>query len=77
LEHDLYLDRAVRQLGAQWADVPDGQLAHVPPLRWEPIDLTGHYVWIEINPVARSGTMRCPFVSGLRGLAYDFDNHDP
>jgi TnpA family transposase len=48
----VYLDRAVRQLRAQGADVPDDLLAHVAPLGWEHIGLTGDYVWIEANPAA-------------------------
>src|SRR6266446_10196984 len=48
----VYLDRAVRQLRAQGATVPDDLLAHVAPLGWEHIGLTGDYVWTEANPVA-------------------------
>jgi TnpA family transposase len=48
----VYLDRAVRQLRAQGATVPDDLLAHVAPLGWEHIGLTGDYVWIEANPAA-------------------------
>jgi TnpA family transposase len=40
-----YLDRAVRQLRAQGVSVPDDLLAHVAPLGWEHIGLTGDYVW--------------------------------
>jgi TnpA family transposase len=48
----VYLDRAVRQLRAQDAQVPDDLLAHVAPLGWEHIGLTGDYVWTEANPTA-------------------------
>ena len=48
----VYLDRAVRQLRAQDAQVPDDLLAHVAPLGWEHISLTGDYVWTEANPTA-------------------------
>ena len=48
----VYLDRAVRQLRAQGATVPDDLLAHVAPLGWEHIGLTGDYVWTETNPAA-------------------------
>jgi TnpA family transposase len=41
----VYLDRAIRQLRAQGATVPDELLAHVAPLGWEHIGLTGDYVW--------------------------------
>jgi TnpA family transposase len=43
----VYLDRAVRQLRAQGGIVPDDLLAHVAPLGWEHIGLTGDYVWTE------------------------------
>jgi hypothetical protein len=39
-------------LRAQGADVPDDLLAHVAPLGWEHIGLTGDYVWTDPNPVA-------------------------
>ena len=48
----VYLDRAVRQLRAQGATVPDDLLAHFAPLGWEHIALTGDYVWTEANPAA-------------------------
>ncbi len=48
----VYLDRAVQQLRAQGATVPDDLLAHVAPLGWEHIGLTGDYVWTEANPAA-------------------------
>ena len=46
----VYLDRAVRQLHAQGAVVPDDLLAHVAPLGWEHIALTGDYVWSAVKP---------------------------
>ena len=46
----VYLDRGVRQLRARGAAVPDDLLAHVAPLGWEHIGLTGDYVWTEANP---------------------------
>jgi hypothetical protein len=49
----VYLDRAVLHLGDQGADVPDDLLAHVAPLGWEHIGLTGDEVWTQVNP-------RCP-----------------
>jgi hypothetical protein len=48
----VYLDRAVRQLRAQGVVVPDDLLAHVAPLGWEHIGLTGDYLWAEVNPAA-------------------------
>lgn len=47
----VYLER-VRQLRAQGATVPDDLLAHVAPLGWEHIGLTGDYVWTAPNPNA-------------------------
>jgi Tn3 transposase DDE domain len=41
----VYLDRAIGQLRTQGATVPDDLLAHVAPLGWEHIGLTGDYVW--------------------------------
>jgi TnpA family transposase len=46
----VYLDRAVGHLRAQGATVPDDLLAHVAPLGWEHIGLTGDYVWTAPNP---------------------------
>jgi microsomal dipeptidase-like Zn-dependent dipeptidase len=39
-----YLERAVATL-RQGADVPDHLLAHLSPLGWEHVNLTGDYVW--------------------------------
>ncbi len=47
-----HLDRAVQQVRAQGATVPNDLLAHVAPLGWEHIGLTGDYVWTEANPAA-------------------------
>jgi hypothetical protein len=48
----VYLDCAVRQLRAQGVAVPDDLLAHVAPLGWEHIALTGDYVWSTVGPAA-------------------------
>jgi TnpA family transposase len=48
----VYLDCAVRQLRAQGDLVQDDLLAHVAPLGWEHIALTGDYVWSGITPQA-------------------------
>ena len=45
----IYLDRAAGHLRAQGADADDDLLAHVAPLEWEHIGLTGDYVWTEVN----------------------------
>ena len=54
----VYLDRAVRQLRAQADLVPDDLLAHVAPLRWEHIALTGDYVWSGLTPRAEFRPLR-------------------
>ena len=46
----VYLDRAVREFRAQGATVPNDLLAHVAPLGWEHIGLTGDYVWAGLDP---------------------------
>ena len=46
----VYLDRAVQHLRAHGVIVPDDLLAHVAPLGWEHIALTGDYVWVDRNP---------------------------
>ena len=39
-----YLERAVATL-RQTEDVPDHLLAHLSPLDWEHVNLTGDYIW--------------------------------
>jgi TnpA family transposase len=46
----VYLDRAVQQLRSQGVVVPNDILAHVAPLGWEHIALTGDYVWSAVKP---------------------------
>ena len=41
----LYLDQAVQHLRTQGISIPDKLLAHVAPLGWEHIALTGDYDW--------------------------------
>jgi hypothetical protein len=41
----VYLDRAVQHLHARGVIIPDDLLAHVAPLGWEHIALTGDYIW--------------------------------
>jgi len=50
--------------------VPDDLLAHVAPLEWEHIGLTGDYVWTAPDPAAPRGSR---YVPAPRGLAYDFE----
>lgn len=51
----VYLDIAVRQPRARAVTVPDDLLAHVAPLGWEHIGLTGDCVWTVANPPHRFG----------------------
>ena len=49
LWNTVYLDRAVQHLRSTGVDVPDELLAHVAPLGWEHIGLTGDYLWSEVD----------------------------
>ena len=44
-----YLNRAVRHLRGSGVEVPDGLLAHVAPLGWWHVGLTGDYLLREID----------------------------
>ncbi len=44
-----YLERAVATL-RQTADIPDNLLAHLSPLGWEHVNLTGDYIWAAHKP---------------------------
>ena len=54
----VYLDRAVQHLRAQGVIISDDLLAHVAPLGWEHIALTGDYVWTDRNPGAAFRPLR-------------------
>ena len=54
----VYLDRAVQLLRAQGVAIPDDLLAHVAPLGWEHIALTGDYVWTDDNAVTSFRSLR-------------------
>ena len=61
----VYLGQAVQHLRAQGMAVPDDLLAHVAPLGWEHIALTGDYVWNAANPDASFRPLRdvrAPFI---------------
>jgi hypothetical protein len=45
----VYLDRAVQHLRARGVTILDDLLAHVAPLGWEHIALTGDYIWNDGN----------------------------
>jgi len=46
----VYLDRAVQHLRARGVTILDDLLAHVAPLGWEHIALTGDYIWNDSYP---------------------------
>lgn len=61
LWNTVYLERAVRHLRDRGVDVPDALLAHVAPLGWEHVSLTGDYLWSEIDkPRERFRPLRTP-----------------
>ena len=41
----LYMDRAVEHLRSNGIDAPDPLLAHISPLGWSHVSLTGDYLW--------------------------------
>ena len=48
-----YLERAIAPL-RQAEDVPDQLLAHLSPLGWEHVNLTGDYIWSAERPAAEN-----------------------
>ena len=54
----VYLARAVEHLRAQNISVPEDLLAHVAPLGWEHIALTGDYIWASLPPIAKFRPLR-------------------
>jgi len=55
-----YLERAVAAL-RQVEDVPDHLLAHLSPLGWEHVNLTGDYIWAAYHSVSEN-------IDGMRPL---------
>ncbi len=49
LWNTVYLSRAVDQLSAEGHESADDMLAHIAPLGWEHISLTGDYVWPSVQ----------------------------
>ena len=45
----VYLGRAVQHLRSTGVEVPNELLAHVAPLGWEHVGLTGDYLWSEVD----------------------------
>ena len=54
----VYLDRAVQHLRAQGVTIPDDLLAHIAPLGWEHIALTGDYVWTDSGAIPGFRSLR-------------------
>jgi len=69
----VYLDRAVRQLEVQGVAVPDDLLAHVAPLGWEHIALTGDVVHRQVRSGVPAATRHSRCVPAPGSLAYDFE----
>ena len=65
LWNTVYLGRAVDHLRHQGTDVPDHLLAHVAPLGWEHVSLTGDYFWGDIDkPRERFRPLRATGAAG-------------
>jgi hypothetical protein len=45
LWNTVYIEQAVKALRLQGHHIPDALLAHISPLPWEHINLTGDYIW--------------------------------
>jgi hypothetical protein len=45
LSNTVYLDRAIQSLRRQEETVPEELLAHLAPVGWQHINLTGDYLW--------------------------------
>ena len=68
LWNTVYLERAIKMLREREQVIPDDLLAHLSPLGWEHINLTGDYVW---EPT--SGVEKRP----LRQLRLPMGAHEP
>jgi hypothetical protein len=55
LWNTVYLDRALDSLRRRGEVVPDALLAHVAPLGWQHINLTGDYLWEEDTAIGPNG----------------------
>jgi len=71
-----YLERAVAAL-RQTEDVPDQLLAHLSPLGWEHVNLTGDYIWSAERPVTDPIPLArppefvvCPLMREIRAVRY-------
>lgn len=70
LWNTIYLDRAIATLQERGQTIADELLAHLSPLKWEHINLTGDYHWRkdgglqnrELRPL-RSGPLPLPTIA--------------
>ena len=57
LWNTVYLERAVKALRERGEVIPDDLVAHLSPLGWEHINLTGDYTW-HLNRRVSQGRFR-------------------
>ena len=55
LWNTLYLDRALNDLRCGGEMIPEALLAHLAPVGWQPINLTGDYLWDADIGLAQDG----------------------
>src|SRR5271165_3457558 len=67
LWNTVYLDRALDALRRRGEVVPDALLAHIAPLGWQHINLTGDYLWEDVDAVVGTHGFR-----PLRGMETPF-----
>jgi TnpA family transposase len=60
LWNTLYMERAVEHLRGREVSAPDQLLAHLSPMGWAHISLTGDYVWREVAIVAGDTPLNDP-----------------
>jgi hypothetical protein len=72
-EPPVYLEQAVAAIRQSGQAVSDATLAHLSPLRWEHINLTGDYHWRKdaglqdgkLRPVARQNSIWTQFTQHI------------
>ena len=65
LWNTVYLGRALDAARRRGDLIPDALLAHLAPLGWQRINLTGDYLWNADAALARTGSGRCETSSRL------------
>lgn len=55
LWNTLYMQRALDHLRANGQDAPDRLIAHLSPMSWQHIGLTGDYLWRDAAPATAAG----------------------